>query len=154
MSNYIKILSIFFLFIFAVLGFSQNKLHNHKKADIQDSLKYKKQPFSQMLKSSELNQINHNLSLEEMYELYILNKNAEANSSALNKLEINKLSTSPYNSSYQLKDSLNYFNNNLSKELALNYKELNKYDLGKFGQYLGLSRQMLTLILAILSVKR
>ncbi|MHB1686080.1 MAG: hypothetical protein ACYCVH_01680 [Ignavibacteriaceae bacterium] len=51
-------------------------------------------------------------------------------------------------------DRLSYFKKCLSLSLAEQLKELNKYNLGEVGHYLGISRTLLAIILAVISLSR
>ncbi len=47
---------------------------------------------------------------------------------------------------------LAFAKNNISKFLLLKYSGIPNYDLGKFGEYLGISKNIFTIILAIISM--
>ena len=49
-------------------------------------------------------------------------------------------------------DRFNLFKESLLNSLALEYKERQKYDLGDFGRYLGISKQIFAIILGIISL--
>ena len=53
--------------------------------------------------------------------------------------------------SYAKFNELDSFNKSVEKVLLLKYRDLTKYDLGLVGKYLGISKNILAIILAILS---
>jgi hypothetical protein len=58
----------------------------------------------------------------------------------------------PRNKSPGTIDRFNLFKESLRNTLALEYKKRLKYDLGEFGRYLGISKQIFAIILGIISL--
>jgi hypothetical protein len=59
---------------------------------------------------------------------------------------------SPLNKPSGTIDRFNLFKESLRNSLALEYKKRQKYDLGDFGKYLGISQQIFAIILGIISL--
>jgi hypothetical protein len=153
MSDSLKIL-IVLSFLFITSGLAQEV-----KITGKDTLKNKTSlpagnPFNQHSKAK-LNLLENKLSFDEIHKIYLPDDKGILNNKIYTELNFGNLSVSPYRGAkYGFVDSTGYFNKNLSGMLALNYKELTKYDLGAFGEYLGISNGVLAIILAVLSVTK
>jgi len=58
----------------------------------------------------------------------------------------------PPNKSPGIVDRFNSFKESLRESLTLEYKKRQRYDLGEFGKYLGISKQIFAIILGIISL--
>ena len=99
-------------------------------------------------------QSDHKLSLKEMYNLYYLYGRRNAYE-PYNEFDYSDLLTEQqYENRYSSEDSLKYFNKNLYLILKLQKKEMDKYDLGGFGKFLGISNEIIAVILAMRQFKK
>lgn len=158
MSGNIKIL-IILLLLFAASAFPQS-IKNKKQADkdtVQSSLPAPGNlPLQQNIYKLNPQETNgYKVKIQDMYRMYFLNNQRNYSFNNYNELDFSDLFLSGYSSKNgSAEDSLRYFNKNLSLILNLQYKELNKFDLGIVSQVLGISEGVLSAFLAVRSLRR
>ena len=141
---------IFFLFLSSsIFGQSLSKERNDDSIYYNRNLSLTNSPLhnSEMFKNRYIDKLNI---------LYGFNKNSVdlTNSllfSCFRKNDFMHLNLYP-NVYFQNSDQIEKSKKELNRILALKYKEQNKYDLGKIGVYLGLSKNVTAIILAIISI--
>lgn len=140
------------ILIFLVILFQQNFAKTFSPTDSTKtgSIKISKQQQSKHLSTLNLLNFNEQKSKKHREQTLIIPKNSVLNWKLL-ELELSQ--NLYFNNNYNKKfDDFEYSKKKLQKFLALKYKEIPNYDLGKFGQYLGIIKKIFAMILGIISL--